>query len=83
MASRPGVFVFAVALSLLVTIVHSFQNPLQEPPPLNRVAPADTCSFAGPLLHIPSKVAGNEGCSCGSPPRHAAVIHKGHRSPST
>jgi len=61
MASRPGVFVFAVALSLLVTIVHSFQNPLQEPPPLNRVAPADTCSFAGPLLHIPSKVAGNEG----------------------
>ena len=39
----------------------SLQDTLQEPPVPNRTPPANTCSFSGPLEHIPSKSGGNEG----------------------
>src|SRR5688572_28877375 len=54
-----------VALSLVTTMgqmsAHRLQNALQDPPPPNRTPPAATCSFAGPLLRVPSKAAGGEG----------------------
>ena len=54
-----GMSLVAVLLSPLAA--RSVQDPLQDPPVPTRTAPANTCSFGGPLVHVPSKSGGNEG----------------------